>query len=517
MTGRHYRAASLLPLWALASCLLAGCAGLPSLEHRSISHAIEAPPDTTLRAAIDPLAAMHPALSGIYPLRSGPEAFAARVALVNAAASSIDVQYYIWHDDRTGRFMFDALRRAAERGVRVRLLLDDLTTRGGLDKSIAALTATRNVEVRLFNPFKQRSFRALGYVTDFSRLNRRMHNKSLTVDGVVTIVGGRNIADEYFQAGDSLGYVDLDVLAVGPVVAEVSQSFDEFWRSDSAYPAALLIDPAQPADVVRRTAFWQSARDEPGAVHYAAAVRDSQLARDLAAHHLGFEWAKARLVVDDPAKGLGKAAKGAQLLQRFEATLHRQVAEELLVVSPFFVPRDLGRDMLTGMVQRGVKIRVLTNGAESADVGPALAAYREYREDLLKAGVEIFELKKHPESQQPAESGRSESLHAKTFGIDRSQIFVGSFNFDPRSANINTEIGLVIDSPPLATGLSRVFQDVVPIVAYQVELDPTGKLVWLDRRSGGHEALRLTQEPGAGFWRRAWLGFLAILPIEGLL
>ncbi len=518
MTGRRYCPASLLRVWAVASFLLAGCAGLPSLAYRSTSHAIEAPPNSMLRAAIDPIAAVHPALSGIYPLRGGPDAFAARVALINAAATSIDVQYYIWHDDRTGRFMFDALRRAADRGVRVRLLLDDLTTRGGLDKSIAALTATRNVEVRLFNPFKQRRFRALGYVTDFSRLNRRMHNKSLTVDGTVTIVGGRNIADEYFQAGDTLGYVDFDVLAVGPVVADVSQSFDEFWRSDSAYPASLLIDPAQAADVARRIAFWESARDEPGAVRYAAAIRDGQLARDLAAHQLGFEWAKARLVADDPAKGLGKAAKGSQLLQRLEATLDRQVVEEVLVVSPFFVPRDLGRDMLTGMAQRGVKIRVLTNGAESSDVGPALAAYREYREPLLKAGVEIFELKKHDESRQPAESASADmSLHAKTFGIDRSQIFVGSFNFDPRSANINTEIGLVIDSPTLATGLSRVFQDVVPSVAYQVELDSTGRLVWLDRRSGGHEALRLTHEPGAGFWRRAWLGFLAILPIEWLL
>ena len=182
---------------------------------RSASHAIEAPAGSRLRAGIEPLAARHPDQSGIYPLKDGPGALAARVALVNAAVSSIDVQYYIWHDDTTGGLMFAALLQAADRGVRVRLLLDDLTTRGGLDSTLAALGAHPNVEVRLFNPFRQRRFRALGYLTDLSRLNRRMHNKSLTVDGVATIIGGRNIADEYFQAGDGLGYIDLDVLAIG--------------------------------------------------------------------------------------------------------------------------------------------------------------------------------------------------------------------------------------------------------------------------------------------------------------
>jgi len=519
MTRGHQRRAPPLARRALAPLLLAlaGCASLPSLEHRSVSHALEAPPASPLRAAIDPLAAEHPSLSGIYLLKTGADAFGARVALVDAAVSSIDVQYYIWHDDMTGRFMFAALQRAAARGVRVRLLLDDLTTRGGLDKSIAALSALPNVEVRLFNPFAQRSLRSLGFITDFSRLNRRMHNKSLTVDGVATIVGGRNIADEYFQAGEAFGYVDLDLLAVGAVVGDVSQSFDAFWRSDSAYPATLLIDHATPAEVAARTSFWDSARGEPGAARYRAAVRDSQLARDLLTHRLHFEWATAYLVVDDPAKGLGKSAKGDELLEQFEQKLHHRVSEQLLIVSPFFVPRAIGLDLLSDLAHRGVKIQVLTNGGESADVDAAFAAYRTYREPLLAAGVELFELKGRVGRASAAESASDESLHAKTIGIDRSQIFIGSFNFDPRSANLNTEIGLVIDSPPLATALSQAFQDVVPLVAYQVELDAKGQLVWLDRRADTPEATQLTQEPGAGFWRRACLGFLGILPIKGML
>jgi len=502
----------------LVAALLAGCASLPPLQMRSSSHALEAPPQSTLRAAIDPLAASHPGLSGIYPLKDGPGALAARVALVNAAANSIDVQYYIWHDDTTGDLMFDALRRAADRGVRVRLLLDDLTTRGGLDPLLAALAAHPSVEVRLFNPFRQRTLRALGYITDFSRLNHRMHNKSLTVDGVVTVVGGRNIADEYFQAGEGLGYVDLDVLAVGEVVRDVARSFDEFWGSDSSYPASLLLKAAQPEDRARLAALGEHARSAPGAERYTRAMRDSPLARDLASGKLAFIWASTHLVVDDPAKGLGKSARGPDLAQRLEQVLNRRVSKEFLIVSPFFVPRPIGRDMLVGVAQRGVKIRVLTNGAESADVDAACAAYRSYRKDLLKSGVDLFELKRKSAGTQPEETHvASTSLHAKTFAIDRTLIYIGSFNFDPRSAQLNTEIGLVIDSPELAGNLSQAFDDAIPRVAYQLQLDPEGNIVWLEQAEGAKEPRRLTEEPGAGFWRRGWLGFLAILPIEGQL
>ena len=501
----------------LSAAVLAGCGSLPPLAMRSSSHAIEALPGSTLRAAIDPLAARHPDLSGIYPLKDGPGAFAARVALVNAATSSIDVQYYIWHDDTTGDLMFDALRRAADRGVRVRLLLDDLTTRGGLDPILAALAAHPRVEVRLFNPFPQRSFRAMAYLTDLSRVNRRMHNKSLTVDGVVTVIGGRNIADEYFQAGEGLGYVDLDVLAIGAVVADVARSFDQFWGSDSSYPASLLLKPAQPDDRAHFATLGERAREAPGAERYLRAMRESPLAQALAAGELPFIWAPTHLVVDDPAKGLGRSARGADLTLRLEESLQHRLSSEFLIVSPFFVPRPIGRDMLVGLAQRGVRIRVLTNGAESADVDAACAAYRSYRKDLLQSGIELFELKRgsgrSPQETQHADT----SLHAKTFALDRVQIYVGSFNFDPRSANLNTEIGLVISSEELAGALSRAFDEVVPQLAYQLELDPRGNILWLERTGAGAQPRTLTQEPGAGFWRRTWLGFLAVLPVEGQL
>ena len=217
-------------------------------------------------------------------------------------------------------------------------------------------------------------------------------------------------------------------------------------------------------------------------------------------------------MVDDPAKGLGESAQGAELTRRLEATLHHKVSEEFLIVSPFFVPRTIGRDMLTGLAGSGVKVRVLTNGAESADVDAACAAYRTYRKDLLRAGVDLFELKRASVGAEPEDA--KTSLHAKTLAIDRAQIYVGSFNFDPRSANLNTEIGLVIDSPELAGALSRAFEEDMPLHAYELELE-AGDIVWLERGAGGEKPQRLTHEPGAGFWRRTWLGFLALLPIEG--
>jgi putative cardiolipin synthase len=343
-----------------------------------------------------------------------------------------------------------------------------------------------------------------------------MHNKSLTVDGVATIVGGRNVADEYFQAGDQLGYVDLDVLAVGAVVRDVAHSFDEFWSSGSSYPASLLIEPAQPADKARLASLGERARSAPETGPFAAALRDSQVVRAIYTGQLSFVWASVHLVVDDPAKGLGKAARGTELAQRLEERMQHRISKELLIVSPFFIPGDRGRDMLIDIAQRGVTIKVLTNGAESTDVDPACAAYRRYRADLLKAGVELFELKRTRVTGERVESGNAPaSLHGKTLGIDHLQIFVGSFNFDPRSANLNTEMGLVIDSPQLTGDLSEGFEQVVPLIAYRLELDGTEHIVWFERTQGSQAPRRITEEPGAGFWRRTWLGFLAIFPIKG--
>jgi putative cardiolipin synthase len=503
----------------LLAAVLAGCGHLPALESRPMSTAIEVPLGQPLSDAVAAVVATRPGLTGVHLLREGLGAFAARMALIDAASASLDVQYYIWRNDVTGRLLLDALRRAADRGVRVRLLLDDNNT-AGLDPTLAALDAHPRIEVRLFNPFRQRSFRTLGYLTEFGRLNRRMHNKSLTGDGVATILGGRNVGDEYFEATEDIGFVDLDVLVVGPVVADVATSFDDYWRSDSAYAAASFLPAATDEGLEATQALGRTVMAEPEAVRYVAAARDAPVIRDLRAQSLSFEWAPARLVVDDPAKGLGKADPGSLLLGKLDAAIGAPVTRELAIVSPYFVPRREGAALLEGYARRGVRVRVLTNSLEATDVVAVHSGYARHRKALIQAGVGIHELKRTVGRSQAASmtgfSGSSgSSLHAKTFAVDGRHIFVGSFNFDPRSALLNTEMGLVIDSGKLADVLSAAFDSVIPAAAYEVGLAPDGKLEWRERSGGG--VVRHDHEPGTGVMRRIAVKLMSVLPIEGLL
>jgi cardiolipin synthase C len=488
----------------LGVIVLAGCASLPALTEREHS---TAPSDTVAtrlgRALAAPLAA-DPGKSAIHPLSSARDAFAARVVLAEAADRSLDVQYYIWRADITGALLCEALWRAAERGVRVRLLLDDNST-SGLDETIAALDAHPSIEVRLFNPYANRGFRLGELATDFSRLNRRMHNKSFTADNQATIVGGRNVGDEYFGAEGPVEFADLDVLAAGPVVREVSTSFDAYWNSESAYPAASLI---------RRTdqqTPWAAVRDDPAAGKYLEAVRATPLLRELLAGTLPLEWAPARVVSDDPSKVLHPPERTElHMLPRLEAAVGRP-QRQLDLVSPYFVPTKDGTAALIAMAARGVAVRVLTNSLAATDVAPVHAGYAKYREPLLRGGVKLYELKPTVKEKSGERGGSSDaSLHAKTFAVDRSRIFVGSFNFDPRSARLNTEMGVVIESPRLAARLSDALDRGLPGDAYEVRLAGDA-LEWTDGEA------RHAAEPGAGLLQRLWIGFLSLLPIEWLL
>src|SRR6266850_1170698 len=463
---------------------LAGCASLPDTGAGEPSTALAGTAGTRLGQALAPAIRANPGKTGIYPLGDGRDAFAARVLLARAAERSLDVQYYILRADTTGGLFCEALWRAAERGVRVRLLLDDNNTRG-MDQALAALDAHPNIEVRLFNPYASRGFRLGELVTDFSRLNRRMHNKSFTADNQATIVGGRNVGDEYFGAESAVEFSDLDVLAVGAVVPEVSASFDAYWNSRSAYPVAALIPAAAPqaAELVR--AAW-------------AKLNESAQA--------------ARYVSDDPSKIVNPPERSdLHLLPRLVAALGAPDAE-LDLVSPYFVPTADGTAALRALAGRGVKVRVLTNSLAATDVAPVHAGYAKYRERLLRGGVRLYELKPTARPERDDRPGGSDaSLHAKTFAIDRSRIFVGSFNFDPRSARLNTEMGVVVESPRLAARLSSALDRGLPRDAYEVRLAPNGSLEWVDGDS------RYGSEPGAGFFKRLWIGFLSVLPIEWLL
>ena len=507
----------LLPL--LLSAVLAGCAALPSLEGRVASSVITDTDDTRLGMAIAPLAAQHPGVSGIYPLADGRDAFAARALLAAVAERSLDVQYYIWHKDITGTLLFDALRQAAERGVRVRLLLDDNNT-SGMDQILTMLGKQKNIDIRLFNPFVPRSPRALAFVTDFSRVNRRMHNKSFTADNQATIVGGRNVGDEYFGAAGDVLFADLDVLAVGPVVDEVSHEFDRYWNSASAYPAQLLLTRPVEGDAATIAAEADRIDDTRAAGEYVQALRTSPFVRQLMERQLPFEWAKTRMISDDPAKVLDQARPGTGVAENLENLLgvpHK----ELDLISPYFVPGKAGTQAFADLAHKGVGVRILTNALEATDVAAVHAGYAKWRKPLLEAGVLLYESRRSWEAgdarEQPGRFGSSaSSLHAKTFAVDDQRIFVGSFNFDPRSIELNTEMGLVIDSPALAGQLGQAMRTTIPQRAYQVLLNPDGSLYWIARNANG-TTTRYDTEPGASVWKRLGVAILSVLPIDWLL
>ena len=506
-----------LPL--LLSLVLAGCAALPSLEGRVASSVITDTANTQLGLAIAPLAAQHPGVSGIYPLADGRDAFAARALLAGAAQRSLDVQYYIWHKDITGTLLFDALRQAAERGVRVRLLLDDNNT-AGLDQTLSMLGKQANIEIRLFNPFVPRSPRALAFATDFSRLNRRMHNKSFTADNQATIVGGRNVGDEYFGAAGDVLFADLDVLAVGPVVNDVSQEFDRYWNSASAYPAQLLLTRAVDGDAATIAAEADRIDDTKAAEEYVQALRTTPFVRQMMERTLPFEWARTRMISDDPAKVLNQAKPGSSVAENLQDLLGVP-EKELDLISPYFVPGKSGTQAFADLAHKGVGVRVLTNALEATDVAAVHAGYAKWRKPLLEAGVLLYESRRSWEAgdarEQPGRFGSSaSSLHAKTFSVDDRRIFVGSFNFDPRSVELNTEMGLVIDSPVLASQLGQAMRTTIPQRAYQVMLAADGSLYWVARNANG-STTRYDTEPGTSIWKRMGVAILSVLPIDWLL
>lgn len=381
----------LLLLLAVAGIAIRLLNPLPPLEPRTPSTRFVDIGDTPLGRGIAAARAGHPAdLSGIHMLTDGCDAFAARVLLARAAVRSLDVQYYIWHGDLSGTLMLEAMHEAADRGVRVRMLLDDNGV-AGLDPALATLDQHPNIEIRLFNPFVLRRPKMLGYLADFPRLNRRMHNKSLIADGQAAIIGGRNVGDEYFGARDAGLFSDLDVLAIGPVVDETSRDFDRYWASQSAYPVQKILPPVSTELASLHQRASRVERD-PAAKAYAEAIRSLPIVAQMVAGSLPFEWAAIRMVSDDPAKGMGKAT-GDRLLA---AALHKAIGEpkrELRLVSGYFVPTQAGVDGFGALARRGVDVAIFTNAFEASDVWVVHAGYAERRKAMLRAGIRLFEMR----------------------------------------------------------------------------------------------------------------------------
>ncbi len=491
---------------------------LPSLTDRPASEARPSSDATAIGAAVGTAAADHPGLSGVYPLSSGLEAYAARALLARAAEDSIDARYYIWSDDVTGLTLLQELQAAAERGVRVRLLVDDNGT-PALDPELAALDALENAEVRIFNPFTLRNPRLLSYAFDFFRLNRRMHNKSFSVDGAATIIGGRNVGDVYFETGSSGIYFDLDVLAVGPAAKDVADDFDRYWNSRSAYPALSLITPL-PEDAGRLAARAAEAAASEQFAGYREALAETPLIGNLVSGRVPLEWVTATLYSDDPAKGLGKVSDDQLLIARLLREMP-EPSESFDLVSAYFIPGAAGTAVLTGYAERGIAVRTLTNSLDATDVAPVHSGYIKYRDALIDGGVGVYELRSGIEERRTVDKlgllgSSTSSLHAKSFAYDRRHIFIGSFNFDPRSARLNSEMGFLMDSPALARAMQDGFDTTVPLGAYHVTRDATGALLWHEAQRDG-PGIGYRQEPGSSPLERFFIRAMGWLPIEWML
>jgi putative cardiolipin synthase len=499
-------------VFALLVIVLVMSAKLPDVSSKQPSSVLMRTGETHLDQVIDPAVAQQSSdSSGVIPLSTGYDAFAARYLLAESAERSIDIQTYIWHDDTTGRLMFDAVHRAADRGVKVRLLIDDNNT-SGMDPLLVMLDQHPNIEVRLANPFAQRDFRIIAYLTDFTRLNRRMHNKSFTVDDQAAVVGGRNIGDEYFAIAEESNFIDLDVLAIGKVVHDVSSKFDLYWNSDIAYPVSMLLTDVEP---MGRGAFADQIINDPIVPEYKNKLITMTLVDRMLNKQLEWEWDSVVVLSDSPAKLLPDVQNTEPILLDQLIKLFGVTKYTLDLVSPYFVPGEKGTSAFTDLAQQGVNVRILTNSLAATDVSAVHAGYAKRRKDLLENGVQLYELK--PTIDQKVKkkynifSTSDSSLHAKTFGIDGDRVFVGSFNFDPRSANLNSEMGFVITSRALTERLAYAL-DNIKNAAYEVTLNDAGQLEWHDNQD-----ITYVTEPETSVLNRIVVKILSILPIEGLL
>lgn len=506
--------------WLVIALVLSSCA-LPKNVVRTPSSAIIASEQSTLGALIAPAVAAHPGESGFSLYNTGDKGIQARVALAEVAQSSLDAQYYLWAGDAIGRVLLDHVIAAADRGVRVRLLIDDFEATGH-DTAFETLQAHPNIEVRVFNPYARGWMRILQYLGRFNALNRRMHNKLFVVDGQVAVVGGRNLSDDYFGLGKKLDFRDFDLLAIGPVVAQAEGSFDHYWNSKWAYPINSLRKPSAPAKLQRaRQRFDANVQADRARFPYSL-PRDRNEALAWLDHiHRDAIWGAAEVVYDD-AQTMGDPAHSPPGLvwQRLVA-LAGQAEHEIVAENAYLIPLQKGASGYRELRQRGITMRMLTNSLASTDVVSVNAHYASSRPRLAQLGVELYEMKPWAASRElyvahAASSKAHLALHGKAAVFDRKTVFVGSFNLDPRSAVLDTETVFVVHSPQLAEQLLQAFAtDFEPANAWRiVEVAGTHKVAWITEQPG-----RPVAEPHdpASAWRRFVRSIAKILPIRSLL
>jgi putative cardiolipin synthase len=493
---------------AALAVVLAGCAQLPPRPDVPDETAVAPAEGGALDRRIGAAEARHPGAAGFRLVKEGPEAFVVRMQSARLAVRSLDVQTYIWHADLTGYYLAEQLIESADRGVRVRLLLDDLDARARND-GFAALAAHPGIDVRMFNPWATRKgmLSKLGEgAFDFDRINRRMHNKSWIADNRVAIVGGRNLGDEYFGASDEVNFIDLDFAMIGPIVRDVSANFDRYWNAPSAYPIEALAPEQVNAEALaglRRRLAGRTAGAESS--RYAQALRTGDAVQRMLEGDWPMQWSsKYEFVSDDPQKVTMKKRDPART--RVGVALLpflKDATAEITIISPYFVPGDDVTAMMTGAVAAGKKVRVLTNSLVANDVAAVHGGYSRHRKALLKGGVDLWELKPLTEGAPPGSvfGSSGASLHTKAFSVDGSRLFVGSYNLDPRSTWLNCEQGVLVEDATLAGELEALFErHTAGQYAWRVSLE-NGSLAWRD----GTETF--DSDPKASAWRRfqAWV------------
>jgi putative cardiolipin synthase len=526
-----------ITLVALLAAAVGGCeslppgAAFPKLESVALAH----PEATRLGRTFGNLAQEHAGLSGYRIVTVGVDGFLIRAQMIAAAEKTLDLQYYIFRGDETGRLLTEALLRAADRGVRVRVLVDDGDTRRG-DEQIMALDAHTNLEVRIFNPFAYRGHSKLIRTTEFmlhkSRLDYRMHNKLMVADNAVALIGGRNIGNQYFQLDPESQFADDDVFAGGPIAVKLSATFDEYWNNALAIPGAALRTAKRATAAL--TDHRQQERAHPkqqlktlqtDGIDYLKLVATGEPYAGLISGRLPLAWAQAQVVCDSPGKKRVVAGTGAgrQMSQPILSTA-AAIQSELILVTPYFVPSKEEMQLLKSLRQRQLRVRLLTNSLESSPEVFSQSGYRKFRAPLLLSGAEVHEVRSllgnARGSGQTAAVSRygTYALHAKLFVFDRQKLFIGSMNFDQRSMRLNTETGLIIDSPALAQQTATRFEAMAqPENSYTLKLRPYGtggrtRMIWYTREVGND--VDYIHEPARSLWQKLKVRLLSLLPLE---
>ncbi len=519
---------------ALATLALwvAGCATLPPGMDgpKPASTALANPETTTLGKSADALAKAHPGLSGFDLVVDGAASFAWHQEIAARAERTLDVQYFLFQQDETGKLLLESLLEAADRGVRVRLLLDDAEA---FDKGsmIRPLAAHPNIEIRIFNPFVVRgelsAFRWAEFIVGSARLNYRMHNKLFIGDNAIALTGGRNVGDSYFQASTVVNLGDFDLAVAGPMVGALSQSFDVYWNDRLAIPvAALPLGKPSAADLEACRKALAAHKEKMAESSYMRSVSERDRFAQFLSGKRPLVWAKATLAYDTPDKAqVERDGEPGRLMWKRVATAVEGAQRELIIVSPYLVPGDAEMALIRRLRDRGVHVRILTNSLASTDMPIAHAGYVRYRVPLLEAGCDLYEVRQvpgEPETHGLVRSGGSGQfgLHAKVFVIDRERVFVGSMNFDQRSLAINTEIGFIIDSPEIADEIAARFEAItIPANSYKLALEPADAggpaVTWVTDQGG--KTVKFDSEPDVDAGKLALIDLLSLLPIDRLL